>query len=156
MLPTISNELSKTQIKVIADQTAQDIIDNGQDVIKIADTIAKIEFFIAELKKSPEYLDYLISEVAKYGKGMTTSSGTKLELAEVGVKYDFSQCNDPRLVELEADLVFLEETIKQRKDFLKALSPSGVSVLDQETGETITLYPPSRSSKSSVKTTILK
>lgn len=156
MLPTISNELSKTQIKVIADQTAQDIIDNGQDVIKIADTIAKIEFFIAELKKSPEYLDYLISEVAKYGKGMTTSSGTKLELAEVGVKYDFSQCNDPELVELEADLVYLEERIKQRKDFLKALSPSGISVLNQETGETITLYPPSRLSKSSVKTTILK
>ena len=156
MLPTISNELSKTQSKVIADQTAQDIIDNGQDVIKIADTIAKIEFFIAELKKSPEYLDYLISEVAKYGKGMTTSSGTKLELAEVGVKYDFSQCNDPELVELEADLVYLEERIKQRKDFLKAISPSGISVLNQETGETITLYPPSRSSKSSVKCTITK
>lgn len=156
MLPTITNELSKTQIKVIADQTAQDIIDNGQDVIKIADTIAKIEFFIAELKKSPEYLDYLISEVAKYGKGMTTSSGTKLELAEVGVKYDFSQCNDPELVELEADLVYLEERIKQRKDFLKVISPSGLNTFDVNTGEAITLYPPSRSSKSSVKTTILK
>lgn len=156
MLPTISNELSKTQIKVIADQTAQDIIDNGQDVIKIADTIAKIELFLAELKKSPEYLDYLISEVAKYGKGMTTSSGTKLELTEVGVKYDFSQCNDPELVELEADLVYLEERIKQRKDFLKAISPSGLNTFDVNTGEAITLYPPSRSSKSSVKCTITK
>lgn len=156
MLPTISNELSKTQIKIIADKTASDIIDNGQDIIQIADTIAKMELFIKELKANPDYLDYLITEVSKFGKGTTTSTGTKLELAEVGVKYDFSQCNDPRLIELEADLVFLEETIKQRKDFLKALSPSGVSVLDQETGETITLYPPSKTSKSSVKCTITK
>lgn len=156
MLPVITNELSKTQIKTIAEQTAQDIIDNGKDVILIADTIAKIELFIKELKASPEYLDYLILEVSKYGKGMTTSTGTKLELAEVGTKYDFSQCNDPRLIELEAELIYFEETIKQRKDFLKALNPSGVSVLDKETGETITLYPPSKTSKSSVKTTIIK
>ena len=155
MLPTISNELSKTQIKVIADQTAQDIIDNGQDVIKIADTIAKIEFFIAELKKSPEYLDYLISEVAKYGKGMTTSSGTKLELAEVGVKYDFSQCNDQELKKMEQEFEVLEEKIKSRKDFLKALSPKGIDVMTEE-GELVTLYPPSKSSKSSVKCTITK
>lgn len=156
MLPTISNELSKTQIKVIAEQTAQDIIDNGQDVIKIADTIAKIEFFIAELKKSPEYLDYLIYEVSKFGKGMTTSTGTKLELAEVGVKYDFSQCNDSELKKMEQEFEVLEEKIKSRKDFLKTLSASGITVLDEETGETITLYPPSKTSKSSVKTTILK
>lgn len=155
MLPTISNELSKTQIKVIAEQTAQDIIDNGQDVIKIADTIAKIEFFIAELKKSPEYLDYLISEVAKYGKGMTTSSGTKLELAEVGVKYDFSKCNDQELKNMEQEFEVLEEKIKSRKDFLKTLSASGIDVMTEE-GELVTLYPPSKSSKSSVKCTITK
>ena len=155
MLPTISNELSKTQIKVIADQTAQDIIDNGQDVIKIADTIAKIELFIKELKASPEYLDYLISEVAKYGKGMTTSSGTKLELAEVGVKYDFSNCNDDVLKKMEEDFGILEDKIKQRKEFLKTLSPKGIEVMTEE-GELVTLYPPSRSSKSSVKCTITK
>jgi hypothetical protein len=156
MLPTITNELSKTQIKVIADQTAKDIIDNGQDVIKIADTIAKIELFIKELKATPEYLDYLISEVSKYGKGMTTSTGTKLELAEVGTKYDFSQCNDSELKKMEQEFEVLEEKIKSRKEFLKTLSANGITVLDEETGETITLYPPSKTSKSSVKCTITK
>lgn len=155
MLPTITNELSKTQIKVIADQTAKDIIDNGQDVLKIADTIAKIELFIKELKATPEYLDYLISEVAKYGKGMTTSTGTKLELAEVGTKYDFSQCNDPELKKMEQEFEVLEEKIKCRKDFLKTLSASGIDVMTEE-GELVTLYPPSKTSKSSVKTTIIK
>jgi len=155
MLPTITNELSKTQIKVIADQTAKDIIDNGQDVIKIADTIAKIELFIKELKASPEYLDYLISEVAKYGKGMTTSTGTKLELAEVGTKYDFSQCNDFELKKMEQEFEVLEEKIKCRKDFLKTLSANGIDVMTEE-GELITLYPPSKTSKSSVKCTITK
>ena len=156
MLPVITNELSKTQIKAIANQTAQDIIDNGKDVIQIADTIAKIELFIKELKATPEYLDYLITEVSKYGKGMTTSTGTKLELAEVGTKYDFSQCNDPELKKMEQEFEVLEDKIKCRKDFLKTLSANGITVLDEETGETITLYPPSKTSKSSVKCTITK
>ena len=155
MLPTISHELSKTQIKVIAEQTAQDIIDNGKDVIQIADTIAKLELFIKELKASPEYMDYLIGEVSKFGKGTTTSTGTKLELAEVGTKYDFSQCNDPELKRMEDEFAVWEQNIKDRKEFLKALTPKGVNILD-ETGEIITLYPPSKSSKSSVKCTIVK
>tara|TARA_R110000868_G_scaffold106790_1_gene292612 strand:+ start:228 stop:695 length:468 start_codon:yes stop_codon:yes gene_type:complete len=155
MLPIITNELSKTQIKVIADQTASDIIDNGKDIIQIADTIAKMELFIKELKANPEYLDYLITEVSKFGKGTTTSTGTKLELAEVGVKYDFSQCNDPELKKMEQEFEVLEEKIKCRKDFLKTLSANGIDVMTEE-GELITLYPPSKTSKSSVKTTILK
>jgi len=155
MLPTISHELSKTQIKVIAEQTAQDIIDNGKDVIQIADTIAKLELFIKELKASPEYMDYLITEVSKFGKGTTTSTGTKLELAEVGTKYDFSQCNDPELKRMEDEFAVWEQNIKDRKEFLKALTPKGVNIID-ETGEIITLYPPSKSSKSSVKCTIVK
>jgi len=156
MLPVITNELSKTQIKIIAEQTAQDIIDNGKDVLLIADTIAKIELFIKELKSSPEYMDYLITEVSKYGKGMTTNTGTKLELAEVGTKYDFSQCNDPYLVRLESEFAVLEQKIKDRKDMLKTLSPEGIIIFDEETGEGDTVYPPSKTSKSSVKCTIIK
>jgi len=156
MLPVITNELSKTQIKTIADQTAQDIINNGKDVILIADTIAKIELFIKELKATPEYLDYLILEVSKYGKGMTTSTGTKLELAEVGTKYDFSKCNDAEIIQMEYDLILLEERIKDRKDFLKSIDKSGIQTIGEGTGEVITLYPPSKTSKSSVKTTIIK
>jgi hypothetical protein len=87
---------------------------------------------------------------------MTTSTGTKLELAEVGTKYDFSQCNDSYLVRLESELVILEEKIKNRKDMLKTLSPEGIIVFDEETGEGDTVYPPSKTSKSSVKTTIIK
>lgn len=156
MLPIITNELSKTQIKVIADQTASDIIDNGKDIIQIADTIAKMELFIKELKANPEYLDYLITEVSKFGKGTTTSTGTKLELAEVGVKYDFSQCNDPELLKWEEQYNQIDKEISDRKEFLKKVSIKGMTIIDEETGETVTIYPPSRSSKSSVKCTITK
>ena len=155
MLPVITNELSKTQIKTIAEQTAQDIIDNGKDVILIADTIAKIELFIKELKATPEYLDYLISEVSKYGKGMTTSTGTKLELAEVGTKYDFSQCNDPDLKIWEEKYEQLGKKITDYKEFLKKVRPEGLEIKDED-GVIHNIYPPSKTSKSSVKTTIIK
>ena len=156
MLPIISNELTKTQIKVIANNTVNDIIDGGKDILKIADTLAKLELFIKELKANPEYMDYLIHEVSQYGKGTTTSTGTKLELAEVGVKYDYSQCNDPKLNQMELDYEALGNKISDRKEFLKTLNPKGLTEVDEETGETNTLYPPSKTSKSSVKCTIVK
>ena len=81
---------------------------------------------------------------------------SKLELAEVGVKYDYSQCNDPKLNQMELDYEALGNKISDRKEFLKTLNPKGLTEVDEETGETNTLYPPSKTSKSSVKCTIVK
>ena len=154
MLPQISQELTKTQIKIIADNAVNEILESG-NVINIADTIAKMELMIKELKSNPKYIDYLRDEIAKYGTNHTTSSGTRLELAETGVKYDYTQTGDVIYFDLLKQSDAINEQIKEREKFLKALPKSGSHILTEE-GELINIFPPSKSSNSSYKATIQK
>jgi hypothetical protein len=151
MLPQISNELTKTQIKIIAQNAVDDILENG-DVINVSDTITKMELFLKELKSNPKYVEFLRDEVGKYGKSHVTTSGTKIELAEVGTKYDYSQTNDPIYFDLIRQSEQIHEAIKEREQFLKSVSKSGLEILFFD--EVIKVYPPSKSSISSYKITI--
>ena len=154
MLPTITHEVNKTTLKRMASSTLDELMENGR-IIEAADMIAKMEFFIKELKNNHEYIDYLRYEVSKYGGGHTTPSGTRIELAEVGTKYDYVFCEDDILNDMTIQREALDERIKERQEFLKRLPVEGIDVITSD-GEVKRIYPPSKSSTSSVKCTISK
>ena len=154
MLPTITHEINKTTLKRMASSTLDELMENGR-IIEAADMIAKMEYFIKELKNNPEYVDYLRYEVAKYGGGHTTPSGTRIELAEVGTKYDYVFCEDDILNDMTIQRLALEEQIKERQEFLKRLPSEGIDIITNY-GEVKRIYPPSKSSTSSIKCTISK
>jgi hypothetical protein len=154
MLPTITHEVNKTMLKSMASNTLGELMENGR-IIEAADMIAKMEFFIKELKSNPEYVDYLRSEVAKYGSVHTTPSGTRIELAEVGVKYEYVFCEDDILNDMVIQREALDERIKERQDFLKRIPSEGIDVISEH-GEVKRIYPPAKYSTSSVKCTISK
>ena len=112
----------------------------------------------AKIEADKEFISFLRDEIERNGeKGKYTSGrGVKFEVAETGSAYDFSKCEDPILVELEAKAKEAADQLKQRKDFLKTVPPSGLSILNETTGEVVTIYPPSKSSKSSFKVTLPK
>jgi len=154
MLPTITHEVNKTTLKRMASTTMEELMENGR-IIEAADMIAKMEFFMKELKNNPEYVDYLRYEVAKYGGAHTTSSGTRIELAEVGTKYDYVFCEDDILNDMVISRLALDEQIKERQEFLKNLPSEGIEIITRY-GEVKRIYPPSKSSTSSIKCTISK
>lgn len=154
MLPTITNEINKTALKRIASSTLEEILETGR-IIEAADMISKMEFFIKELKSNADYIDYLRYEIAKYGSAHTTASGTRIELAEVGVKYDYVFCEDDILNDMMIQREALDERIKERQEFLKRLPSEGIDIISEH-GEVKRIYPPSKSSTSSVKCTISK
>lgn len=78
----------------------------------------------------------------------------KWQIKEVGVKYDYSQCNDPLHVELSQQIERLTASLKEREKFLQTLPTKGMIITDDESGETTTLYPPSKSSTTSVSVTL--
>lgn len=136
-------ELSDTAIAAIKDGTF--------DPITAHINLSRMEAAIKRVKDDAEVRDITLRELAKYGKKQAFGDCT-LEEAESGVRYDYSECADSYLVELENMKAEIEERIKERQKMLKSLPVSGMA--DPDTGELV--YPPARSSKTVIKTTFKK
>ena len=153
MLPQLASGISKTQIKVVAQNSVQELLNKG-NILEAAEMISVMETFIKEVRASKEFTEYVRDEVSKNGKDITNPSGAKIELAETGVKYDFSKCGDYELDQLQNHLESIEEQISKRKEFLKSIPLSGIEVVNED--EVYKIFPPSKSSTSSYKITLCK
>jgi hypothetical protein len=152
-LPAVNNQLTKSQLKFIAEDSVERLTESGK-LIESIETFTKIDWLIKEIKSNHNYIEALRDEVSKHGKQVVTSYGTKIELAEVGTKYDYTNCGDLEYNQLMQQMESLETAIKERQTWLKSLPASGMDILIED--EICRVYPPSKSSTSSIKTTIAK
>lgn len=143
--------LEKCSIDDMANTAIYAITEGEIDPIAAHINICRFEAAIKKIKDNPTVRDITLRELATYGRKHDFGDVT-LEEAEAGVKYDYSLCEDSVLSQLEAELFELNVKIKARQQFLKALPVSGVA--NPETGELI--FPPSKSSKTIIKTTFRK
>jgi len=153
MLPVLTSGLTKTQIKIIAQSSVNELMSNGR-ILEAAEALTVMENFIKEVRSSKEFTEYVREEVGKNGKDITNPSGAKIELAETGTKYDYSGCNDSALIEVESKLVEIESLISDRKAWLKTIPAEGMEVVIGD--EIVRVYPPTKTSTSSYKITLSK
>ena len=153
MLPVLTSGLTKTQIKIIAQSSINELMSNGR-ILEAAEALTVMENFIKEVRSSKEFTEYVREEVGKNGKDITNPSGAKIELAETGTKYDYSGCNDSALIEVESNLVEIETLISDRKAWLKTIPAEGMEVVIGD--EIVRVYPPTKTSTSSYKITLSK
>lgn len=147
--------LTKVDIKEMASNAVENLMINGNP-LQIAEALSGMEMFVKEVKEDKKYKDYVREEAEKYPFGYVSKSGAKIECAEVGNSYDFSQCNDPYLPSMESQVIKFADKVKERKEFLKAVPVSGLVITNEEDGETVKIYPPTKSSTSSIKVTLAK
>lgn len=138
-------------VAVLANTAIQAVIEGEIDPITAHINISKMESAIKQFKADDRVRDITLRELAKYGKKQSFGDCT-LEEVEAGVKYDYSACGDSELDELYKMRQTLDESIKQREAFLKNIPIAGIVIA--ETGELV--YPPAKSSKTTIKTTFKK
>ena len=156
------NQLSKETLGLFATDNAQrfefanDIVNRviiGEvDSINIHLQLKAMEEIIKTIQGNDVYKRILLEESEKYGKSFDKYNA-KFSIKETGVKYDYSQCNDSILLELEEKALLLDNEIKERQAFLKALPITGIDIIDFN-GEVLKVFPPSKSSTTSVAVTL--
>ena len=108
-----------------------------------------LEDIVEQLKKDVRYKELLMDEAYKNGQKFNYRN-SEMSIKDMGVKYDFSNCNDSVMNEI----IQKEETLKKEKEerakFLKALPIEGVVI--PETGEIV--YPPSKTSTTTLVVTL--
>lgn len=130
-------------------------IDAGNvDPLKIHLQVKCMEDIVKQITADAAYKKAVLEESEKQGGKSFQLHNAKFEIKEVGVKYDFTKCGDLILNNLYAQYEALDELITAREKMLKSVNPSGMIVTDEATGETFTVYPPAKSSTTSVAVTL--
>ncbi len=145
LLPTKSN------IGKVADDIIQDVVNGWVDPFETLARMEAIKAMCDQVRKGTE--GHVRNELEKYGKLGHTALDAKFELAETGVKYDYSA--DPVWASLAAQKQAIDEKMKEQEKFLKALSKP-LNETNVETGEVIERIPPTKTSNSSFNITLAK
>ena len=147
-------ETTKDQRRLFVDQVVQTVAEGNVDPLKVHLQIKCTEEMIKAIKSSKEYSEAVLDEAQKHGKSFDYRN-SKLQIKEVGTKYDYSVCQDPEHTELLAKFEQAKADLEQREKLLKSLPASGQQVVNEETGETYKIYPPLKSSTTSVSVTLI-
>jgi hypothetical protein len=121
-------ETTKLERQDFAQSVIKSIKDGLSDPLKVHYQVKCMEDVIKNITGDAEYKSMTINEAAKYGKSFEHFNA-RFEVKEMGVKYDYSVCNDPVYNKLKAQLTVLEDDIKAREKYLKAIPTSGVETL---------------------------
>lgn len=114
---------------------------------------AKLDFVMKICENAKKDLkDAVISELNK-ARERKDYFGYKIEVAEVGTKYDYSQCGDSKWYDLQDQLEKIKAKISDREAMLKAIKEPQMFV-DEETGELFKVTPPVKTSTTTPKFTL--
>ncbi len=147
--------ITKTDQANWAAEIARPLLDGEIDPLDFMVKANGLKTALDGALKMSEVKELVSEEIAKYGK-TAEMHGAKLTVKETGVKYDFSQCGDPIYNGLVAQLEEVQRKVKERQDFLKHIPTSGITELNEETGEVVFITPPSRSASESIVITFAK
>ena len=140
---------TKQQIETFAYSLEQGL-NNGQivasDLLRFQKAMEKV---FEKIK--PTLIENALNEISQYEKN-SVIKGSEFSIVEAGVKYDYSNCNDIEYNTLNTQLEAIKSTLKDRETFLKSIKEP-LQMIDKNSGEVYTIYPPKKTSSTTLKVT---
>lgn len=140
---------TKQQIETFAYSLEQGL-NNGQiiasDLLRFQKAMEKV---FEKIK--PTLIENALNEISQYEKNAVIK-GSEFSIVEAGVKYDYSGCNDLEYNVLNTQIEALKSTLKDRETFLKSIK-APMQIIDETSGEVYTIYPPKKTSSTTLKVT---
>ena len=146
-------QTTKAERAAFVSNVITNIEDESVDPLKIHLQLKSLIDISEQLLENETYRKYLLSAAEKNGKKFTYQNA-EFSIKEVGTKYNWENCGDIELKQMEFDAAILKDKIKAKQEILKRTSLSGMLITNKETGETYEVFPPSKSSTSAVSVTL--
>jgi len=119
------------------------------DPLKTHLQVKALEDMLETLKANKDYKDAVLQAAVLNGKDFEYMSA-KFNIREVGVKYDYTKCESPAYEEILTEYNSAAKAKKDMEEFLKKVPHSGLDIINGVTGEVTKVYPPAKSSTTSV------
>jgi hypothetical protein len=142
---------TQTQVDVFSDMIIQSVKEGEINPIELLVQLKALEKATERIVK--EIKENVLTEASKYPGNSFDFKGNKIERAELGTKYDYSKCNDPIWENLDSKASAASNDKKDRETFLKAIKDKE-TIVDPNTGEVVTIYPPLKTSTTGLKVSI--
>ena len=144
--------------KTLVKQMAKSFIEEAENGnIDVLSSLAHLEFMSQVIEMAKEELRVkAISVLDSYGtesKSGVVKHGVTFKIKEAGVKYDYKNTKPWNELKIKEDAMAAER--KSLEEKLKTLSQK-MTILDEETGELIEMFPPIKSSKTTVEISLAK
>ena len=147
------NHTTKEQRSEVVMEMMMEVLNGRVNPLELHLRLKAAEEVIKTLTSHPAYKGILLDEAAKYGKSFQYQTA-KVEVKEVGVKLDYSQCGNSTLADLYRKANEIAAKINQLETYHKSLPTSGIEVLDPVSGELEKHYPPAKTSTTSIAVTL--
>lgn len=142
---------TQTQIDVFSDQIIESVQSgevNPLEVLHIFKSLEKAQERILKAVK-----EEILKEAERYPNGPFEFHGVTMQKTEAGVQYDFKVCGDPVHDQRESIMNAAKSLLDERREFLKSLKEP-ITIVDEGSGEVVTVRPPLKKSTTTVKVTI--
>ena len=139
------------EISSAADEVAAQVLDGHADGLELLVGIKSMQKLLDAIVERIE--DSALNEAMLEGGKRFDKFGAKIEIREVGTRYNFDGCQDPVLIRLSEAKKQWSDLEKNRQNLLKTLRGK-TELLDTETGEIIYALPPIKTSKTGVVITL--
>lgn len=129
-----------------ASLTKQDIKSAAEDMVSGVEKGERLSAYLVVTKAKAtleiiqsELHDDALEEARKYGRNYQMQN-TTLDMRDTGVKWDYSNCNDPELERLQAEFDKAKKALEKRQKFLQALDKP-LTTVDEQDGSVEPIYP---------------
>ena len=136
----------KANINILANELTDGV---ASGFVNPLEFLVKIEFLTKVLEQAKKQVKDLAVQSLSSNESLF---GAKIELAETGVKYDYSQSESWQSI--KAQIEPLETELKAIEEQIKMATKIGKSIVDESTGELIS--PVQKTSTASIKITLGK
>ncbi len=152
LLPVVSAipVLTKGGQKELAEKIVAQVENGEINPLYAAAMVKGLIDGLQSVLKDKRLFEGVQKECEKFGKEKVVCYGASFQICETGVKYDFEACGDPVYDDLSQQKVVLEEKIKERTTFLKGVKGK-MTIVDDATGEVVTLSAPVKTSSTGFK-----
>ena len=143
LMPSKASEVAQFSAQII--KAVQGGEANPLEVLVMLRSLEAVSEMVRE-----EIEDNILNEAEKHSEKKFNAFGAIIERADVGVKYNYATSKDTIYERLQVDADTAKRKLDERTAFLRQLKDP-MTVVDEMTGEIVTITPPLKKSKSGVK-----
>lgn len=147
----LSDNIADTRVAIQSTANAMiEAVQSGE--VSALEMKLKQKFIEAVIEQTKPVIDKAAREEAElYGEKKFNKFGGEVSLIEAGQKFDYTLCNYQKYFDAVANLEKAKEAVKECETFLKSIK--GSMNIVTEDGEAVTVFPPIKTSTSTLKIT---